>query len=527
MLSRTDRYIELEDHLARSLDRAVHYSLETQDARGAWQIEPDPRLFETGLAAYVLSRVKRSDVQAAVARARAWLKSFAPQTHDVYARLFDETPHRLLDGQGAIDLRDPALYNDLLRRKTLLLYVLGLHAGAEVLSPYTPAQIKDQVRQFYLQSGSITTKRWSKVDLISIYAILECLDGNVGAAALACQHLAKMQEDDGSYSHNPVSTSIAFLALSAGAPGSPSWQSCLTHLLSAQREDGTWRFCTCDNWDTSLTLRAFGEHPRFAEASARAVQFLVSTQNPDGGWGFRSDTESDNDTSSCVILALRGHDEGDIGACVELGIAYLLEKQRKDGLWNTWQSGDDHPVDDCVAHIIAALASFRGSHAPMIRPAQRWLEQQYENHGRWRAGWYRNFPYSTLEASKGLEASHLFCYAALRALTRTQNPDGGFPPEPGEPSGASATGLAVATLAEHYDIHQPFLQRALGYLIDTQQATGSWSGKPEMFGPRPLLSHFPTTTHAFVGHGLMKAWRRVVGYAATWPSCEGSDKITR
>jgi squalene-hopene/tetraprenyl-beta-curcumene cyclase len=53
------------------------------------------------------------------------------------------------------------------------------------------------------------------------------------------------------------------------------------------------------------------------------------------------------------------------------------------------------------------------------------------------------------------------------------------------------------------------LQRALGYRVDRQEADGSWGGKPELFGPRPLVYHLRTNTHAFAGLGLMTAWRRV------------------
>jgi squalene-hopene/tetraprenyl-beta-curcumene cyclase len=390
--------------------------------------------------------------------------------------------------------------------------VLALHAGIEVLSPYRQAQIKDQVRQFYLRSGSIQMKQWSKVDLIAIYALLEWLDGNLGAAAGACQQLARRQSDDGGFCYNPVTTAIAFLALSAGAPGSPTWECSLDHLLSTQREDGTWRFTTCDVWDTTLMLRAYGDHPRFAaEAASKTIQFIMESQNSDGGWGFRAEVESDTDTTSCALLGLGVSGDDEVATCVERGVGFLLAKRRKDGLWNTWQSSDDHPVEDCVAHITAALAAFRGTRTPSIKAAQAWLETQYEDNGRWRAGWYRSLPYSTLEGAKGLRNGHPIAYAAVRALRTIQNPDGGFPLEAGEVSSASATGLAVAALAEHYDIHQPFLRQALTYLVNTQDADGGWTGRPEMFGPRPLLTHFRTATHAFVGFGLMAAWRRGVG----------------
>lgn len=500
----------LQVRLEETLSQALRHCSNTQDARGAWQVEPDARLFDTGLVAFVLSKIDDPRAQAAVRRARAWLEPLSPQNHDFHARLLDETPRQLLlGGTPVVDLRTPTLYSSVYRRKALLLYVLGVLSGAKVLSPYKPSHIKEQVRQFYVRSGSIRMKQWSKVDLISIYALFEAMDGNITMAGEVCARLVEWQAEDGSFCHNPVSTAVGLLALTMGAPGSPAWHRCLEQLLGAQRKEGTWRFCTSDNWDTSLTLRAFGDHPDFAEMSPRAIQFLLGTQNPDGGWGFRHGVESDNDTSSCVLLAFRTHEGEEVAQAVEKGVAYLLSKQKKDGLWDTWQSSDDHPVEDCVAHITAALAAFRGSYTPSIRAAQRWLEQQYELHGRWTAGWYRNLPYSTLEVSKGLRTGNPVGYSAVRSLRALQNGDGGFPPEPGEDSAPSATGLAIAALAEQYDVNESFLRKALEYIIATQRLNGTWGGLPELFGPRPLMYHLPTNTHAFVGYGLMAAWRRM------------------
>lgn len=497
--------------LERHLERAVRHCLTTQDSRGAWQIEPDPRLFDTALVAYALSRVEVSAVDAAVQRAYAWIEQQTPQDHDPVARLLDETPRRLLLGDpGPIDLRGPTLYSNLYRRKTLLLYTLSLHMGVRVLSPYMPPLLKEQVRRFYERVDVIKMKQWNKVDLVSIYAILESLDGNHTIAAQVGERLAAMQSADGSFCFNPVSTGIASLALSLTLPDSTAYDHCLSYLLSAQRADGSWRFCTSDIWDTALTLRAYGDHPLFAsDAAPRAVEFILKAQNPDGGWGFRSDLESDNDTSPSALLALRDRDDDDSVQAVEKGIAYLLRLQREDGLWNTWQSSEDHPVEDCVAHVTAAVAAFRGTHTRAIKKAQDWLVMRYETYGRWTAGWYRNLPYSALEVSKGLRVGHPVAYSAVRSLCALQNQDGGFPPEPGEESTPSATGLAVAALAEHYDLQQPFLRRALDYLMDTQQADGTWPGKPELFGPRPLVYHLPTNTHAFAGMGMVTAWRRM------------------
>lgn len=503
-----------ESHIlrvTRHLEAAVQHCIETQKPNGSWEVEPDPRMFDTALVAYALSRVESAEAATRVQQAYTWLEGRKAQDHDPVAKLLDETPWRLLRGdEGPIDLRGPTLYSNLYRRKTLLLYTLALHRGVRVLSPYMPPQLKELVKRFYERFEVIQMKRWSKVDLLSIYLILESLAGNRKVAVQAAERLAVMQSADGSFCHNPVSTAVAFLALGMTLPQSPAHEKCLEHLLAAQRADGTWRFCTSDNWDTSLTLRAYGDFPLFAQAAApRAFEYILKAQNPDGGWGFRRDVESDNDTTPCALLALRDREDEESIQAVDKGISYLLKLQLEDGLWNTWQSAEDLPVEDCVAHITSSLATFRGTHNPRIRKAQRWLVMRYETYGRWTAGWYRNLPYGILDVSKGLRTGHPVAYGAIRSLMSLQNIDGGFPPEPGEESTPSATGLAVAALAEQYDVHQPFLRKALEYLMDTQQPDGTWPGKPELYGPRPLVYHLPTNTHAFAGMGLMAAWRRL------------------
>lgn len=111
---------------------------------------------------------------------------------------------------------------------------------------------------------------------------------------------------------------------------------------------------------------------------------------------------------------------------------------------------------------------------------------------------------------KGLPRESAISYSAMRSLFALLNTDGGFSPEVGEESLPSATGLAIAALAEHYDIQEPFLCGAIDYLLAQQRPDGSWPGRPEMYGPRPLLTHYQTTTDGFVGFGLMAAWRRSV-----------------
>lgn len=84
-----------------------------------------------------------------------------------------------------------------------------------------------------------------------------------------------------------------------------------------------------------------------------------------------------------------------------------------------------------------------------------------------------------------------------------QNSDGGFGPMLGGPSTASATGLAISALLKVPNVDLNTVRRAIEFLVTTQADTGTWQGQPEMFGPRPLLYHVSTNTHAFATMGLM------------------------
>ncbi|WP_050434361.1 prenyltransferase/squalene oxidase repeat-containing protein [Chondromyces crocatus] len=501
---------DLVQALERCITRAIEHTLEAQTPEGSWFVLPDARMFDTGLVAYVLSRTPGPAAAAAVERAKTWLATATPQTQTRFSQMLDETPWSLLSGTSVVvDLREPELYSNVFRRKTLFLYALTLHARKEVLSPFSQERVRAQIRSIYDRAERLRMKQWSRVDLMAVYLLLEALQPGVCPSESARLYLESMQATDGSFCHNPVSSALALLALLETAPESTAYNRCLQHLLDAQQPDGTWRFCISNVWDTSLLVRAYEGQSRFeALARPKAIQFLMQAQNRDGGWGFRTSVESDTDTTSCVLLSLAGVPDVDAG-CIARGIAYLAARQRKDGLWNTWQSQDDQPVEDCVAHALSALTAYPDIHRVPLESPYRWLVQQYEIKGRWRAGWYRSFPYAVLEIGRAVGAYHPVSRAARKSLLVVQNEDGGWGEEPGEESYPSPTGLSLAMLL---DIHQPgeaFIRSALRYLVDTQRDDGTWPGRPEVYGPRPLLYHLATNTHAFVIHGLLTAWSRL------------------
>lgn len=447
--------------------------------------------------------------QTAIAKADAWLRHAVPQSHDPVAQRFDLTLLQLFfQRREDIDLRDPKLFSDLLSRKTLLIYALAQHAGVSVMTPFSPEHVRAEVKATFDQLEKVPGKQWSRVDLASVHLLLEIRHGHPERLKPVVDYLCRFQSADGSFCHNPVSTAIAYLALTLTGGDSDAWRRCRQYILSSQQPDGTWRFCTSDVWDTTLTLRSLRGHPRFrSDAQPKALQFLLSSQNPDGGWGFQSGAESDNDTTGAALLALAGTRPPAIK--IQRALHYVRERQLPSGLWTTWQARNDLPVEDTVAHVMAGLQAWYRSHTISTRAAGNWLLDQFAQEGRWAASWYRNFPYAVLEISRAIGSRHPTTQLALRDLLKVQNPDGGWGPVPGEPSLASATGQAIAALVQILPHSAPPVRRAIRFMLDSQRPDGSWPGRPEMYGPRPLLSHLPTHTQALAMAGLMPVWHRL------------------
>jgi len=488
--------------LTACMARAARHCLDTQDARGAWQVLPDPRIFETALAAYALSNSPDAQATDAVERARAWVRTASPQNHHPLAYAIERAlTDILLNTSNRVDLSHPGFEGAVFSSRARLLYALALHAGKEIISTCSNDQLRAIVEREFRQCAQTQLKQWSKVDLFSTRILLESHYQNHAAVAEAARHLEAVQSPDGSFFFNPVSTSMAFLALSIAAPRSDAWRRCCAHLLDAQQTDGTWRFCTSDIWDTTLTIRSFRGYPLFdTRALHRAAEFLLESQSADGGWAFRSGVESDNDTTASALMALV--DLPRYREAVDRALAYISRAQMDDGLWRTWHFTRDPPVEDTVAHVVTALELYTGRHAVSVDAAKRWLIQRYRDHGRWNASWYYGLPYAVLEVGRALSSEEPTVISAVATLESAQDPDGGWGSEPGMPSAVSSTGMAIAALLQYQDEHSPAVRAGLSYIIETQRQDGTWQGQPEMYGPRPLISHFQTHTQAFVFLGL-------------------------
>ncbi len=502
------RWAKMSPRLVVAANRAAQRCLAMQGDDGRFVSSPDPRPFETALVGIALSLSRDPRAHGAIALAKRWLSAHASAARDPMTQLFDESLARIWSGER-LTLTDPFWQSALMLRKTWSLQVFASLLEVDIDTGVDERFLRALVETRFDKRASSTLKPWHRVELAAMCAILSARGGNHALSEQALDELETLQERDGSFCFLPVSTALALVAL-ARRPQSPRFEQCLRYLLDQQQPDGAWLFTTNELWDTSILLRTFDAYAELpAHSVERAREFLVRSQQSDGGWGFRVGVQSDNDTSASALMALgAGPNHSEARArCVR----YLRGQRLPSGLWRTWQDANDAVSDDVLAHVVVALRecpeAADAPFEPSLSVAEDFLGSRFGDPRAVEDSWYRNRAYSMLEVAKALPPDHPALARAMSALVSEQNNDGGWGALPGERSIASATGLAITALLRFAPERTDAVADALGFMIDSQRADGSWTGVPEMLGPRPLVSHYPSQTHAFAASGVVLAAR--------------------
>ncbi|MBN2527930.1 MAG: hypothetical protein JXR76_16190 [Deltaproteobacteria bacterium] len=502
------------DRLNESVYKAIRHCIQSQNENGAWLVYPDPRAFETALIGYALDCSPAGECSLAVDKAKNWLRTTQYQQHSTLANMIEHSVASFcLRRPTPIDLTMKELTAPEYKNRMLLLYALALHAQFPVKSAISPENLCALVAEKFNLWGSTKMKQWHLIEVAAVCLLLKARFSVPVHSGSALNILTTAQAANGSYFSNPVATALAYIALCEAAMDSPERLKCRQYLLDEQHQDGTWRFCTSNLWDTVLTIRSFRGHPLFDKvALPSACLFLLKEQNPDGGWAFSSDVESDNDTTSAAILALRGIAAAE--ESIKRALSFLAEYQQQDGLWRTWRTVDDPPVEDVNAHVLSALNETADWHSIRRSTVREWLSKRYQLNGQWTPSWYYGVPYAISEVSEALGVENVHVTDALKKLASIQNPDGGWGTHPNQPSRASTTAQMLLAFMRQISVRSILsmerIEQALLYIFEQQDDNGMWPGLPEMYGPRPLLSHYQTHTQAFVVRGLLAVQQRLV-----------------
>lgn len=230
-----------------------------------------------------------------------------------------------------------------------------------------------------------------------------------------------------------------------------------------------------------------------------------------GGWAFefRNDFFPDVDDTAFVLMALQRVDYPDkarMQNAVRLGIQWMLSMQNDDGGWGAFDKNNNRTIltkmpfadhnamidpstADVTARVVECLGRFGwpATH-PVIQRALKFLLNDQWKDGSWYGRWGVNYVYGTGGVLRALETVGLtardYAQRAVEWLRSAQNSDGGF----GESiasyddtsskakgrSTPSQTAWGLIGLLAAVKPSDAAVERAVCFLLDRQNANGSW-----------------------------------------------------
>lgn len=287
--------------------------------------------------------------------------------------------------------------------------------------------------------------------------------------------------------------------------------------------------CTSPVWDTAWSVYALNTlgYPSNDPVIKNSTDWLYEQQiyregdwclrNPGvlpGGWCFQfyNDFYPDTDDTAVVLMALLSTlaDTGRHEA-FKLGVIWLISMQNNDGGWGAFERNVDkeimnyvplNDIDnfldqstvDVTGRILELLGKLGFTESdPVISRAVQFIKNDQENFGAWFGRWGVNYLYGTWSVLRGLKSIGInikedYIQKAVQWIKSVQNEDGGW----GEScksyedknkyagkgiSTASQTGWALLTLLSAEEHNSIEVEKGLQYLIDTQNADGSWTEK--------------------------------------------------
>ncbi|PKG22343.1 squalene--hopene cyclase [Niallia nealsonii] len=182
---------------------------------------------------------------------------------------------------------------------------------------------------------------------------------------------------------------------------------------------------------------------------------IHNPHTPPGGWGFSAinTNNPDNDDTSAVLRALKqtATNNQSIYYAWKKGVNYLLSMQNRDGGWGAFEKNTnwellqyvpienarDAAVDPSTADLTGRILEFLGNFAefnhshPKVKRGINWLYSNQNNDGSWYGRWGVCYIYGTWAAITGLRAVGInkndkSIKKAIQWLKTIQHEDGGW-----------------------------------------------------------------------------------------------------
>jgi len=262
------------------------------------------------------------------------------------------------------------------------------------------------------------------------------------------------------------------------------------------------------------------DHPALVRAAEWLLKNQVlgsgdwQVKNPKarpGGWvfEFRNDFYPDVDDTAFVLMALQRVDYPDrrrLTAAARCGVDWLLSMQNRDGGWGAFDHNNDRQllteipfadhnamIDPSSADVTARVLECLGRNGwsvnnPVVKRGVAYLTKEQSPDGPWFGRWGVNYVYGTSGVLRALETIALnardYCQRAVAWLRAVQNDDGGFgesiasyydPKLKGQgASTPSQTAWGLIGLLAGADKDDPAVSESVRHLLEQQNADGSW-----------------------------------------------------
>jgi squalene-hopene/tetraprenyl-beta-curcumene cyclase len=300
----------------------------------------------------------------------------------------------------------------------------------------------------------------------------------------------------------------------------------LEHFCIEDHDGLRLQACVSPVWDTALNALALldadvpPDHPGVEKAAVWLIENQVTTGgdwqvkccSPPGGWAFEfyNSHYPDVDDSAVVLMVLqrlREEQHCALEAARKRGLEWCLSMQSESGGWAAFDKDNtltflnwipfadhgamvDYPTADITGRMLEAMAAFHYDRShPRAKLGLRFIRNTQERDGCWWGRWGVNYIYGTWSVLRGLIAigedpGQRYIQKSLQWLKDHQNPDGGWgetcesyirPELRGKgPSTPSQTSWALMGLIEAGEAECREARRGVQYLLDQQQADGSW-----------------------------------------------------
>jgi squalene-hopene/tetraprenyl-beta-curcumene cyclase len=282
-----------------------------------------------------------------------------------------------------------------------------------------------------------------------------------------------------------------------------------------------------------------------------------------GGWAFefRNDHYPDVDDTAFVLMALQRvkfPDEKRMEGAIRRGLQWLLSMQNRDGGWGAFDRDNDRrficnipfadhnamidpSTADVTARVLECLGRFGWpAEHPSVQRAVKFLQKDQCQDGSWFGRWGVNYVYGTSGVLRSLETVALnsqdYCKRAVAWLKSVQKPDGSF----GESlrsyhvesskgqgnSTPSQTAWGLIGLLAAGDPGDPSISKAAEYLVKQQNENGSWD-EHDFTGtgfPCVFYLKYHLYRNSFPVYALARFYNHMSGFVNTNPETRQSQQ---